>query len=244
MKQAAHQTTATKILGLIVVAKSGRRDIRQRAIDALWDCCGECIVRVMVMMSIKVDSDYSYRGMGFEERRAELLGECYIAFRGWLDEFDPSMGVPFLAYACKKCLWMMQDEKRKNSKSRIQVVNPMGVKVHDDNGNGLKGRRSELSPIEKCDFNPFTEEVISFERSQEECNLVARIRETVKEDSKMERFLELLSEVCAESDFYSDAKVGEKMGCTRANTSVRHKKLVQFLREKGLEDEFRMLMAA
>jgi hypothetical protein len=244
MKQTAQQTTATKIFGLIVVAKSGHSEIRQRAIDALWDCCGECIVRVMVMKSIKVDSDYSYRGMSFEERRAELLGECYIAFRSWLDEFDPSMGVPFLAYVCKKSLWMMQDNKRKNSKSRIQVVNPVGVEAHDDNGNGPKGRRSKLSPIENCDFNPFTDEVISFERNQEECNLVAKIHETVKEDFKMARFLELLSEVCAESDFYSDAKVGEKMGCTRANTSVRHKKLVQFLREKGLEDEFRMLMAA
>jgi hypothetical protein len=169
--------------------------------------------------------------MNFEERRAELLGECYIAFRRWLDEFDPSMGVPFLAYACKKILWMMQDDKRKNSKNRVQVVNPMGA-------------CSDLSPMENYDCNPFTGEVISFMHGQDECNLVARIHETVKEDSKMSRFLELLCEVCAESDFYSDAKVGEKMGCTRANTSVRHKKLVQFLREKGLEDEFRMLIAA
>ena len=184
-------------------------------------------------------------GMLLTEATVYFIGVVICMIRlNWKLSLVPLVFMPFLAYVCKKSLWMMQDNKRKNSKSRIQVVNPVGVEAHDDNGNGPKGRRSKLSPIENCDFNPFTDEVISFERNQEECNLVAKIHETVKEDFKMARFLELLSEVCAESDFYSDAKVGEKMGCTRANTSVRHKKLVQFLREKGLEDEFRMLMAA
>ncbi|SHL44373.1 hypothetical protein SAMN05720487_11416 [Fibrobacter sp. UWT2] len=197
---------ATQIANLVTLAKYGANaDIRQQAVNDLWDICGEQISGVMLKNSYKVDSDREYHDMTPEKRNDDIFDKAYIAFREWVDSFDPSFGVPFLAYTSQKSGWLMQDDKRKNSKrcKRVDVFDPNGVADDDEKGRSSKPKSVEESAIFKA----------------------------------------MLQSAVRGYDC-SDAKVAEKIGCTRANTGVLHKKMLKLLKEEGLDEEFRQLMAA
>ena len=233
---------ATQIANLVTLAKYGANaDIRQQAVNDLWNICGEQISGVMLKNSYKVDSDREYRDMTPEKRQDTIFNKAYIAFREWVESFDPSLGVPFLAYTSQKSGWLMQDDKRKNSKrcKRVDVFDPNGVADDDE-----KGRSSKPKSVEESAINPFTGEENSFERKMERKDLIRRIGIVCKKDPKVHRVFKAMLQSAVGGYDCSDAKVAEKIGCTRANTGVLHKKMLKLLKEEGLDEEFRQLMAA
>lgn len=237
-----NNTQATQIANLVTLAKYGANvDIRQQAVNDLWNICGEQISGVMLKNSYKVDSDREYRDMTPEKRHDDIFDKAYMAFREWLDFFDPSLGVPFLAYACQKCSWLVKDEKRRNSKrcKRVDVFDPNGVADDDEKGHSRKPKS-----VEENDIDPFTGEENSFERKVAEKEFVKVLRRVLQGQPKMLRLFDLMNEAKEKGGACSDAKVAEKLGCTRANLGVLHKKMVRFLCEKGLDQEFRLLLAA
>lgn len=233
---------ATQIANLVTLAKYGANaDVRQQAANTLWTLCGEQIANVMLKNSYKYDSDREYRDMTPEKRQDTIFNKAYIAFREWVDSFDPSLGVPFLAYTSQKSGWLMQDDKRKNSRrcKRVDVFDPNGEADDDE-----KGCSSKPKSVEDSAVNPFTGEVNSFERQMEWEDLVDKIRGVCQKKPKMLRFFDAMLQVIDEGDDCTDAKVAKKMGCTRANTGVQHKKFLQFMHDEGMEREFRQLLAA
>lgn len=242
MKRTNTQAATTQIENLVTLAKYGANaDVRLQAANALWTLCGEQIAGVMLKYSYKVDSDHEYHDMTPEKRSDEIFDKSYMAFREWLDSFDPSRGVPFLAYTSQKSGWLMQDDKRKNSKrcKRVDVFDPNGVTEGDE-----KGRSRKPKSVEESDIDPFTGEVNSFERNVAEEEFVKVLRRVLRGQPKMLRLFELMKKANDKGEACSDAKVAEKLGCTRANVGVLHKKMVRFLCEKGLDQEFRLLLAA
>lgn len=243
MKRNNTLAAATQIENLVIVAKSDTNElVRQQAARALWALCGEQISGVMLKNSYKYDSDHAYHGLPAQTRLDDIAGKAYIAFLKWLDCYDLSRGVPFLAYTSQKSGWLMQDDKRKNSKRSRRE------KIHGKSGDS-RNEDVETSPFDKelaenCDVNPFTGEVNSFEREKEWCDLVDKIRCVCQKNLKMLRFFDMMLLVIEEGDNCTDAKVAEKMGCTGANTGVQHKKFLQFMHDEGMDQEFRQLLAA
>ena len=250
MQRNKPQAVEAQIANLVIVAKNDpNADIRQMAIDGLWTICGGQIVGVMLKNSYRIDSDHAYHGMSYEERRDDVTSTSYIVFREWLDTFDPSMGVPFLAYTSQKSCWMMQDEKRRNSKRTrwVKISNPDGSSYGDDDDDPhrpLKKRGLDKESADNCDENPFTGEVNAFEVDLEWKDMVRQIRNSCKKNPKMLRFFDTMVLLNKEGHNCTDAKVAEKLGCTRANTGVQHKKFLKFMKDKGLDQEFRLLLAA
>ena len=233
---------ATQIAYLVTLAKYGANaDARQQAANTLWTLCGEQIAGVMLKNSYKYDSDREYHDMTPEKRYDDIFGKSYMAFREWLDSFDPSLGVPFLAYTSQKSGWLVQDDKRRNSKrcKRVDVFDPNGVADDDE-----KRRSSKPKSVEDSAIDPFTGEENSFERELDWKDLANKIRGVCQKKPKMLRYFNAMLQVVEEGDNCSDAKVAEKMGCTRANTGVQHKKFLQFMQDEGMDQEFRLLLAA
>ena len=243
MKRNNTPATTTQIENLVTVAKCDTNEkVRQQAARALWALCGEQIAGVMLKNSYKYDSDHAYHDLPAQTRRDDIVGKAYIAFLRWLDCYDLSRGVPFLAYTSKKSGWLMQDDKRKNSKRSRRE------KIHGKSGDS-RDEDVETCPFDKelaenCDVNPFTGEVNSFEHEKEWCDLVDKIRCVCQKKPKMLRFFDAMVQVVEDGNNCTDAKVAEKMGCTRANTGVQHKKFLQFMQDEGMDQEFRLLLAA
>lgn len=238
MKRNHPQASASKIETLVTIAQGDTNaDVRQWAIESLWERCGDQIASVMLKYSYKVDSDHEFHDMTPERRREVIFDRAYEAFREWLQDFDPSLGVPFLAYTSQKSGWLMQDDKRKNSKrcKWVKVSDPEG-KFCDESG--------EEKPLKREDENSFTGEVNSFERKVAEKEFVKVVHRTLRGQPKMLRLFDLMKKANDEGEACSDANMAEKLGCTRANVGVLRKKMLQFLCKKGLDEDFRLLLAA
>lgn len=237
MKYITPQITS-QINTLVNIAKYNySEEVRLNATHILWEVCGDYIVRVIVKNSIKVDSNHSYHGMSFEGRCRELLGESYELFLKWLGEFDPSQEVPFLAFISKKSEWQMRDEKRKNSRRSKwgAVVTPYSC--NDTSEYVVDELYSGSACFANCDENPFTHKKNSFESEIERKDMIKSLRRALSENSKLLELFDAMREVNDENNKCSDAKVAEKLGCTRANVGLLHKKLRIFLGKMGLDDD-------
>ena len=230
MKYITPKITAQIDVLVNIAKRDPRSDVRVKATHALWELCGDFIVHVTTKNSIKVDSDYSYHGMSFSERSCELMGQCYRWFLKWLKDYDPSRGVPFLAFVCSKSEFQMKDEQRKNARRSKWV-----------SMEGADGCFSDSASFANCDKKPFTYEINSFESDVEKEDLLRVLRKECGDSPRMLEVFNAMNEVKDECNKHSDAAMAEKLGCTRANALLLRKKTAAFLRKKGLEDDCRLI---
>ena len=107
----------TAVTRLVRQAKGAKTEAgREQAINNLWALCGEYVTNMAASKSYKIDSDFSLHGMSLKERQVELSSKTFRKFRDCVLKFDPSLGVPFLAWVAKKIGWQLLDDKRTNTK--------------------------------------------------------------------------------------------------------------------------------
>ena len=232
------QATTTEINNLIAIAQTApSAKAYERAIHALWAIFGDFFTALVAKKSYLLNSDFSLWGCSPAERRENLAGNAYMLFCKAVSDFEPSRKVPFAAYIAKIGDWRIRDEKRKNAKrSKREELDRCA-------SNSDSGEES-YSRIDNCDVNPFTGE-----RNEQDCEfdrkdlLVLFKKRLAARDPKALNRFNIMYELCREGN-YSDAEAARRIGCKRANMKNVKNNLIQIMAECGLEEEFRLLMAA
>ena len=234
-----HTNPTTAINNLIMAAQTAANEVdRDKAINELWELCGDSIIGIMAGKSYQMDSDFSLRGSSPKDRKDNLLGDAYFIFYNAVATFNLDLGVPFIAYTTQKSSWFLATEKRNNSKrsDREKCVDfsmESGRSIKDDSETArmlaiLKTLASSDSFESDCDW-------------QDAVELVYR---TIKHAPKLYEYFTASLDLCKEGDEYSDAEVARHMGCTRASVGLYRKALIRTMKENGLLAEFTQLMAA
>ena len=230
------KATASQINNLIAIAQAAPSEYaHDKAMYTLWDIFGDYVMALVAKNSFLTSSDFSLNGCSPKERKANLAGDAYMVFCKAVQDFDPSMNVPFEAFFANKIRWHVADEKRKNAKrDKVEKVESKLKKNDDD----------DYSCIENEDTNPFTEERNELESDYEQSEIIDIIRLRLANSPKMLKAFDTMYEVSRNCDKYTDVEVAEALHCTRANTGKIKKNICKFLIDCGLEDECRLLMAA
>ena len=231
-----------QIVKLVSIAQSkGNQDVRKNATDMLWNLCGDFILGVTTKNSIKIDSDHALHGKSFAERSNDLMGVCYEMFLNCIEKFNPSFGVPFLAFVADESKRLMLTEKRNNSrrskKMKIDCFSDFVNCAEDDEGN-------ISSNLYNSDINPFTQEVNSFEAEMERESMENAIRNVLLAKPELLHVFETMQMVVDGGEKPSRANVAEKMDCTPQNAQYHIKKLCDLLVKRGLIHDFHLLMVA
>ena len=232
------QATTTEINNLIAIVQTApSAKAYERAIHALWAIFGDFFTALVAKKSYLLDSDFSLWGCSPAERRENLAGNAYMLFYKAVSDFEPSRKVPFAAYIAKIGEWRMRDEKRKNAKrSKREELDRCTSNSDSD--------EEQYSRIDNCDVNPFTGERNELDCDFDKKDLVALFKKRLAaRDPKALHRLDIIHELCSEGN-YSDAEAARRIGCERANMKNVKKNLRQTMAECGLEEEFRLLMAA
>ena len=232
------QATTTEINNLIAIAQTApSAEAYERAIQVLWAIFGEFFTALVAKKSYLIDSDFNLWGCSPAERQSNLGGNAYILFCKAVTDFEPSRKVPFAAYIAKIGEWRMLDEKRKNAKrsKREELDRPTNSDDCDEEC---------TSRIDNCDVNPFTGERNVQDCDFEKRDFVTRIKECLAaSDPKTLQRFNIMHEVCNEGE-YSDAEAARRIGCERANMKYVRRTLQKILADKGLDEEYRQMMAA
>lgn len=230
------KATAAQINNLIAIAQAAPSEYaHDKAMYTLWDIFGDYFMALVAKNSFQICSDFSLNGCSPKERKANLAGDAYMVFCKAVQDFDPSMDVPFEAFFANKIRWHVADEKRKNAKrDKVEKVESKLKKNDDD----------DYSCLENEDTNPFTEERNELESDYEQCEIIDIIRHRLANSPKMLKAFDTMYEVSRNCDKYTDVEVAQALHCTRANTGKIKMNIRKFLIDCGLEDECRLLMAA
>ena len=236
MQHNTTKATASQINNLIAIAQAAPSEYaHDKAMYTLWDIFGDYVMALVAKNSFLTSSDFSLNGCSPKERKANLAGDAYMVFCKAVQDFDPSMNVPFEAFFANKIRWHVADEKRKNAKrDKVEKVESKLKKNDDD----------DYSCIENEDTNPFTEERNELESDYEQSEIIDIIRLRLANSPKMLKAFDTMYEVSRNCDKYTDVEVAQALHCTRANTGKIKKNICKFLIDCGLEDECRLLMAA
>ena len=230
------KATQAQINNLIAIAQAAPSEYAQdKAIYTLWEIFESYFMNLVAKNSFLINSDFSLNGCSPKERKANLAGDAYMVFRKTVQDFDPSMNVPFEAFFAKKIRWHVADEKRENAKRSKHEKLDCYAKNSDDD---------VFSRFDNSDTNIFTEERNVLESDYEQSEIIDIIRHHLANNPKMLREFNTMYEVSCECDKYTDVEVAEALHCTRANTGKIKKNIRKFLIDSGLEDECRLLMAA
>ena len=98
-----HTNPTTAINNLIMAAQTATNEVdRDKAINELWELCGDSIIGIMAGKSYQMDSDFSLRGSSPKDRKDNLLGDAYFIFYNAVATFNLDLGVPFIAYTTQK----------------------------------------------------------------------------------------------------------------------------------------------
>lgn len=236
MQHNTTKATASQINNLIAIAQATPSEYaHDKAMYTLWDIFGDYVMALVAKNSFLTSSDFSLNGCSPKERKANLAGDAYMVFCKAVQDFDPSMNVPFEAFFANKIRWHVADEKRKNAKrDKVEKVESKLKKNDDD----------DYSSLENEDTNPFTEERNELESDYEQSEIIDIIRHCLANSPKMLKAFDTMYEVSRNCDKYTDVEVAQALHCTRANTGKIKKNICKFLIDCGLEDECRLLMAA
>ncbi|MDY6329902.1 MAG: hypothetical protein SPL52_00200 [Fibrobacter sp.] len=236
MQHNTTKATASQINNLIAIAQAAPSEYaHDKAMYTLWDIFGDYVMALVAKNSFLTSSDFSLNGCSPKERKANLAGDAYMVFCKAVQDFDPSMNVPFEAFFANKIRWHVADEKRKNAKrDKVEKVESKLKKNDDD----------DYSCLENEDTNPFTEERNVLESDYEQCEIIDIIRHRLANSPKMLKAFNTMYDVSRNCDKYTDVEVAQALHCTRANTGKIKKNICKFLIDCGLEDECRLLMAA
>jgi Tfp pilus assembly protein PilV len=117
MQHNTTKATASQINNLIAIAQATPSEYaHDKAMYTLWDIFGDYVMALVAKNSFLTSSDFSLNGCSPKERKANLAGDAYMVFCKAVQDFDPSMNVPFEAFFANKIRWHVADEKRKNAK--------------------------------------------------------------------------------------------------------------------------------
>ena len=232
-------TNNAAINNLIAIAQTtANEDIRNKAINELWDLCGDQIAGIMAGKSFQMDSDFSLKGYSPKERQDSLLGNAYYLFYNAVATFNPSLGVPFIAYTTQKSSWFLATEKRNNTKrSKREEFVDFSLEC---------GPSTECTP-EASRIMEIFKGIAHSDNIENDCyweDAAQLIRKTLKQAPKLNDYFEASLKLCAEGEEYRDATVARIMGCTRACIGQYRKALIRTMQENGLLAEFTQLMAA
>ena len=234
-----HTNPTTAINSLIAAAQTAANEVdRDKAINELWDICGDSIVGIMAGKSYQMDSDFSLRGSTPKERKDNLLGDAYFIFYNAVATFNPDLGVPFIAYTTQKSSWFLATEKRNNAKrsDREKCVDF-----------SMEGGRSCEENSETSRMLAILKNLASNDSFESDCDwedAIGLVYRTIKHAPKLYEYFTASLDLCKEGEEYSDAEVARHMGCTRASVGLYRKALVRTMKENGLLAEFTQLMAA
>ena len=233
----------TVINNLVMVAQTAaNEDIRYKAINELWNICGERLAGIMAGKSYKIDSDFSLNGYTPKERRDNLLGNAFFVFYNAVATFNPDLGVPFLAYTAQKSNWFLADEKRDNSKrNKREKLVDFSLECHNDFKNDFENA-SETARMVKILKETADDE--HFEKDSFWEDATRLLYREIKDNVKLSQYIQVARTLCEEGEEYSDAEIARRMGCTRACIGQYRKMLIHTMEEKGLLEEFTQLMAA
>lgn len=230
------KATAAQINNLIAIAQAAPSEYaHDKAMYTLWDIFGDYVMALVAKNSFLINSDFSLNGCSPKDRKANLAGDAYMVFCKAVQDFDPTLKVPFEAFFAQKISWHMADEKRKNAKRGDREKVESRLKKNDDEADSI---------IDNGDMNPFTGERNVLESDYEQCEIIDIIRHRLANSPKMLKAFDTMYEVSRNCDKYTDVEVAEALHCTRANTGKIKKNIRKFLIDNGLENECRLLMAA
>lgn len=211
--------TATPINNLIALAQTApTEEARASAIGQMWEQYGDKIVGIAAKQSYTMDSDFGYHGYSVADRRAAVMGETFEVFLKTAQEFDATLGVPFMAHAANKVKWQLQTNKRENAKK-------------DD-------REVSLDYIENCSAPNDMENNVYLK------DAIAAIRRSLVGKAALLRYFDTLVDICYDGLNPTDAEAARRMGCTRASTNNYRKQLLQHLNDCNLVEDCRMALAA
>jgi hypothetical protein len=227
-----NNTTRTNRL-IAVAQKAVNANDRDQALYELWDIYGKLLAGTMAKKAYQIDSDFDDRGDKAADRRRKQGGNAYIVFHEAVMSFDPSKGVPFAAYVVQKGNWRVEDDKRENSRR---------CKYQKSVDFSLEGKASSMDPCESEDLRTLREardyaDTRSFDEEMDWKEAFHKIDHATERDPRLHKYIEVCRELRNEDCDYSDAEVGRRMGCSRANVGVYKKKLIRLVREEGLLDD-------
>ena len=211
--------TATQINNLIALVQTApTEEARASAIGQMWEQFGDNVVGIAAKQSYNMDSDFGYHGYSIADRRAAVMGETFEVFIKTAQEFDATLGVPFMAHIANKVKWQLQTAKRENSK-------------RDD-------REETLEYIEHCAAPNDMDNKVHLK------DAIDAIKRSLKGNPTLLRYFDTLMDICYDGLNPTDAEAARRMGCTRATTNNYRKQLLQHLSEYGLVEDCRMALAA
>lgn len=230
------KATAAQINNLIAITQAAPSEYaHDKAMYTLWDIFGDYVMALVAKNSFLTSSDFSLNGCSPKERKANLAGDAYMVFCKAVQDFDPSMNVPFEAFFANKIRWHVADEKRKNAKrDKVEKVESK-LKKNDDEAGSI---------FDNSDMNPFTGERNELENDYEQSEIIDIIRLRLAQKPKMLCAFDIMYAISRNCDKYTDVEVAEALHCTRANTGKIKMNIRKLLIDCGLEDECRLLMAA
>lgn len=235
-----HTNIPTNVINnLIMVAQTAsNEDVRSKAINELWDICGNKIAGIMAGKSFQMDSDFSLKGYSPKERQDSLLGNAYYLFYNAVATFNPALGIPFIAYTTQKSCWFLATEKRNNTK-RSNREESVDFSLECCSNTESTPETTRMMEILKG----ITHED-HFESDSYWKDAAQLIRRTIKDSPKLDKYFTVCLKLSEAGDDYSDAEIARKMGCTRACVGQYRKALIRTMKENGLQEEFTQLMAA
>ena len=235
-----HSNSSTNAINnLITIAQTAAdKRVRDKAINKLWDICGNRIAGIMAGKSYQMDSDFSLKGCSTKERIDNLSYDAFSVFHNAVETFNPDLGVPFLAYTAQKSNWFLADAKRNNSK-------------HSNREKCVDFSLECCSNLENTPENAYMIEAFKktahSDTIENDCDwkdAAQLLYREIKGNAKLSLYIKVARTLCEEGEEYSDTEVARRMGCTRACIGQYRKALIHTMEEKGLLAEFTQLMAA
>lgn len=195
------------------VQDSTNEEYRADALEELWGIIGNTIVHSMVKISKKP--------------REKVLGDAFLFFRKAVMNFDPSLGVPLLAYVIQESNWNYATANRKERKHRDREKLDDASQDEEEDNPFMKSPRTE-----RTDFYRYGQDI------EGDCfrkNAILQIEQIASRDKKLADYFSACQKACSHGLNCSDAEVARYMGRTRACTGMYRKKLIRLLADNGLD---------
>ena len=224
----------TAVISLVLQAKGAKsEETRELAIKNLWALCGEYITNIAVSKSYKIDSDFSLHGMSLKERQAELSSKAFHKFRDCVLKFDPSLGVPFLAWVAKKIGWQLLDDKRANTKRSKREIAFSRTKMDGGYDSDKKMDRAEA-------YRCHGEDLLTGEASRlQACDnrrLIARCRKVIMERApKLLPAFDAMEKDSKANSRCCDSHFAKTLGCSKVYAGTLRKEIRDILVDCGMD---------
>lgn len=243
--------TATQINNLIALVQTAKDErARAVAIGLIWEKYGDKIVGIAAKQSYNMDSDFGYHGYSVADRRAAVMGETFEVFLKSTQEFDATLGVPFMAHAAQKAKWQLQTDKRENAKRDDREVSIDRArecrsykKKTSEKGDQHAADPENIAYIDR--HHPMASNLFDdMEKNVYLKDAIDVMKRSLAKNPKLLRYFNTLMEICNEGLSPTDAEAASRLNCTRATTNNYRKQLLQHLCDSGLYEECHMALAA